>query len=94
MTSQDTTLIVSAGLLALWWLWKHPAAAKGLGLVVLVGLVCFGVAHAQTRAGRDHADATGGNDTTVCSALLLQAQKIAIMKLVGDMPAKLPVGLS
>jgi hypothetical protein len=54
MTDQDTLLMVAAGLLAVWWLVKHPGAAKGIGLVLLVGLVCFGIAQAQTHARWHH----------------------------------------
>jgi hypothetical protein len=54
MTDQETLLMVAAGLLAVWWLVKHPGAAKAIGAVVLVGLVCFGIAHVQTHARRHH----------------------------------------
>jgi hypothetical protein len=54
MTDQDTWMMIAAGVLAVWWLVKNPAAAKGIGLVLLVGLVCFGMAHAQTHARRHH----------------------------------------
>jgi hypothetical protein len=54
MTDQDKLMIAATGLVAVWWLWRHPAAARAIGWVVLFGLVCFGVAHAQTHARRQH----------------------------------------
>jgi hypothetical protein len=54
MTGQDTFLIIAAGLLAVWWLVKNPEAAKVVGALLLFGLVCFGVAHAQTHERQRH----------------------------------------
>jgi hypothetical protein len=54
MTTEDMIAIAIVGLAAAWWLWKHPTAAQGIGLVVLVGLVCFGAAHARTHARRQN----------------------------------------
>ncbi len=51
MSNEDMLAIAAVGLLAAWCLWKHPAVAEGIGWVVLIGLVCFGLAHAaQTNA--------------------------------------------
>jgi hypothetical protein len=38
MTDQDMLTIAVVGVLAVWWLVKHPEAAKGIGLVPFVGL--------------------------------------------------------
>jgi hypothetical protein len=54
MTDQDTLTAVAVGLVAGWWLWEHPAAARAIGWVVLFGLVCFGLARAQSLAPRRH----------------------------------------
>jgi hypothetical protein len=54
MTDQDTLLLVAGGLLALWWVVKSPEAVKGIGLVLLVGIIALGVAHAQNHAPRHH----------------------------------------
>jgi hypothetical protein len=47
MTTEDMLTIAAVGLLVAWWLWKHPAVAEAIGWVVLIGLVCLGVAHAS-----------------------------------------------
>jgi hypothetical protein len=54
MTDQDTLTAVGVGLVVVWYLWEHPAAARAIGWVVLFGLVCFGVAHAQRHGRRHH----------------------------------------
>jgi hypothetical protein len=54
MTDADMLMGAAVGLLVVWWLVKHPAAAMIIGTVVLVGLACLGVAHAQTHARRQH----------------------------------------
>jgi hypothetical protein len=53
MTDGDLFTIAVVALAIGFWLWEHPAAARGIGMVVLFGLVCFGVAHAQAN-GRRH----------------------------------------
>jgi hypothetical protein len=52
MTDGNMVAAAVVGLAIVYWLWKHPTAAKGIGLV---GLVCFGAAaHAQTHERRHH----------------------------------------
>jgi hypothetical protein len=59
ITDQDTLIMIAAGLLAIWWLVKHPAATKAIGVVVLIGLVCLGVAHPRREDRATSAEATG-----------------------------------
>ena len=47
-----TAAVVSV--VVVWCLWKHPAAARGIGWVVLFGLVCLGVARAQSLSPRHY----------------------------------------
>ena len=47
MTNDDMLTAAAIGLVVVWYLWKHPAAAEAIGWVVLIGLVCLGVAHAS-----------------------------------------------
>jgi hypothetical protein len=54
MTDGDLFAIVVLVLAVGFWLWEHPAAARGIGMVVLIGLACFGVAHAQRHARQQH----------------------------------------
>jgi hypothetical protein len=55
MTDGDMLAIAVVGLAVGCWLWEHPTVAKGLGLVVLVGIVGIGVAHAaQGQSQRHH----------------------------------------
>jgi hypothetical protein len=54
MTDGDMLAIVVVALAIGCWLWEHPTVAKGIGLVVLFGLVCFGVARAQTHGRERH----------------------------------------
>jgi hypothetical protein len=51
MTDRETLLMCAAGALALWWLVKHPEAAKVIGVVLLCGLVAT---PAATREQRHH----------------------------------------
>jgi hypothetical protein len=62
--SEDVLTVVAVGLLVVWCLWKHPTATTGIGLVVLVGLVCFGAAHAKTPM---HGGTAVCGETHVCS---------------------------
>ena len=61
MTDGDILAIAVVVLAIGCWLWEHPTVAKGLGLVVLFGLVfCFGVAaHARTQDRRHHRTRAG-----------------------------------
>jgi hypothetical protein len=54
MTDQDALIAIAGALLGLWWLVKHPEAAKAVGLALLFGLVFFGAAHAATHGQRHH----------------------------------------
>jgi hypothetical protein len=58
MTDQDTLLMLAAGLLAVWWLVQHPGAAKPIGAVVLIGLVCSG---AEGSTGNDRTQRAGAS---------------------------------
>ena len=54
MTNGDMLALAIVGVLTVWWLVKDPSAA-GIGLVVLVGLVCFCIApstYAQSASPR------------------------------------------
>jgi hypothetical protein len=50
MTDQDTLTAIVVVLVAFCCLWERPAVARGIGWVVLFGLVCLGVARAQSLA--------------------------------------------
>jgi hypothetical protein len=54
MTNEDMITAVGLGALVVWFLWKHPAVARAFGWMVLFGLVCFGIARAQSLAPRRH----------------------------------------
>jgi hypothetical protein len=55
MTTEDMFAAAIVGVLVVYWLWRHPAAAEVIGLVFLVGLICVGTAaHAQLHGRRHH----------------------------------------
>jgi hypothetical protein len=60
MSDLDALMIGAGGVLTVWWLVKHPDVATGLGLALLVGLFCFGAAHAATHPRRQHRRTLGG----------------------------------
>jgi hypothetical protein len=63
MTDGDMLAIAVVALAIGYCIWEHPSAAKEIGMVVLIGLVCFGAAHAQTHARRHHRRGSGRQGT-------------------------------
>jgi hypothetical protein len=53
MTDGDMFALAVVAVVIGRWLWQHPGAAKVIGLVVMVGAVGLGVAHAA-QAQRHH----------------------------------------